>query len=377
MHNFFKAFRYTSIFLLLTSFILICPSGAGADNKTVVTKGVAAIQGENREGARAAALENALRNAVEQGLGTMMDAKSIVRNDRLLEQIYTHTKGFISEYEILKEERTDNSLYRVTLSAVVRTGRLKDRLARLGIIKQMMGYPRIAIVAKAVAAGVNEEAVRSAGLTLAGFFTDRHFDVVDGSSANVSFQSAEKNRRNPAEFGRAKHADVVVVYGLSSEPSRFDGVMETVPVSVSARAVVTSTDQVLSSEQIRDYGLGNSSHAALMDGTRKSSDRLASALSEDIVGWWEEYTVNGLPYRIVLKTPSGGAGKIVEFQQKVRSIPGVATLTERSSGKGVTEMHLTFKGRIAELKRQILGAVPGIDDNSIITDGRYMEVSCK
>lgn len=369
-----KAKTILSILMVIClNILLICPADAKDQSKTVMAQGVAAIQGNNIEGARAAAVENALRNAIEQGLGTMMDAKALVKNDQLLEQIYTHTKGYVPEYEVIREKKAEGGLYRVTISAVVKTAALKNRLAQLGIIKQMMAYPRLVIIPEN--ANGRAEAVKSAGQVMAGFFTDKRFDVVSGEAVDTANRTGDATGTDPAAIGRARHAEIVVVYALSAESSKFDGVMETVPVSLSARAIVTSTGQVLSSEQARAHGLGNSAHAALMDGARKVVEQLSTSLSEDIVGWWAEYTANGLPYHMVLKTASGSARQVVDFQQKLQSIPGVTTLAERSSGQGTTRMRLTFKGRTTELKQQILSTIAGVDD--IVTNGRYMELTFK
>jgi len=371
MQNGHRPAFYTLILSMLMLVVSLCPSAAKDNTQTATACGEAAIQGDNIAGARAAAVENALRNAVERHVGAMMDARSIVKNDRLLEQIYTHSRGYISEYEVIREKKADSGLYRVTVSAVVRNEELKSRLAELGVIKQMMDYPRIGVMAKD--GNRKPEAHRLAGQAMAGFFTDKRFDVVAQPPVDASDRSAGAGGGSPGAVGRARHAEIMVVYALTAGASRFDEVMETVPVTLSARAVVTSTGQVLSSEQTRVFGLGDSAHGALMDGARKSAERLGPELAEDIAGWWAEYTANGLPYRIVLKLPSADGRRAAYFQEKLRSIPGVARLTERSTEKGTSQMRLTFKGRPTELKRQILDTVPGI--GKIIFKGRYMEIT--
>ncbi len=373
LYNFRAPVLAGSIWCLI---LLLSFSSANADkgSKTVLAKGVAAIAGENIQGARVTAVENALRNAIEQGVGTMMDAKSIVKNDQLLEQIYTHTQGYIAEYEIVREKEAPGGLYRVTVAAVIKTTALKNRLAQLGIIKQMMGHPRLVIVTGNDSSG-RSEAVQTAGRTLAGSFTDQRFDVVAGGPVKAAGASGPQGGA-PADLGRDRHAEIVVVYTLAAESSRFDGVMETVPVTVAGRAVVTATGQVLSSEQARVSGLGNSSRAALMDGTRKAAKQLGTALSEDIVGWWAEYTANGLPYQIVLHTPPPAAARqVVTIQQHLQAIPGVSTVTERSTEQGITRLRLTYKGRTVELKQQILAAIPRVE--VVASQGRYLELSIK
>ena len=368
-----KMSKSAPICFLLALLFMACPSLAKDKSKTVMARGVAAIKGENITGARQAALENALRNAIEQGLGTMMDARAIVQNDQLLEEIYTHTRGYVPEYDVIREQKAEGSLYRVTISAMVKTAKLRNQLARIGIIKQMMNYPRLAILPGAQ--NMPSDAVKSAGHAMAGFFTDRRFDVVTEEMANPAQSSGEAASKEPVALGRARHAEIVVIYGLTAEPANFDGVMEHVPVDLSARAVVTSTGQLLSSEQVKAFGLGDSEPAALKNGAQKAGRKLAAALSEDIAAWWAEYTANGLPYHIVLKTSSKNARQVAAVQKSLRSVPGVVNLAERSSGQGLTKMRVTYKGRTAELKQQILKMIP--DLQNIMSKGRYMELKLK
>lgn len=367
--------KYTVFCIIILFFLMVLfvPAifAAQKTTKLVMAEGVAAIKGENIEGARSDAIENALRNAVEQGLGTMMDAKAIVKNDQLLEQIFTHTRGYVAEYEVVREKKTGDNLYRVTISAVVKSAELKNKLAQLGIIKQMMDFPRLLIVPEFKSG--DSEAVQAAGHALAGFFTDKRFDVAANAPVSLHNQSSKFSNNEPAILMQSTQAEIIVTYGLSSDPSWFDGIFENIPVLLSARAVATSTGQVLSSEQIRAFGLGDSKAAALTDGARKAAARLGDALSEDFLGWWVEYTANGLPYHIVLKTSSVNSRVVADFQLKLQSIPGVTALTEYSNSKGVIQMRLTFKGRAADLKQQILDTEPGID--FITSKGRYMELS--
>ncbi len=89
--------------LLLPGFI--SPTIAEETIKEVVATGVAPIKGENISGARHTATQDALRQALEQGVGMLMDATTIVKNDDLMEKIYTNTQGYITGYKIIKERR--------------------------------------------------------------------------------------------------------------------------------------------------------------------------------------------------------------------------------------------------------------------------------
>ena len=73
-----------------------------------------------------------------------------------------------------------------------------------------------------------------------------------------------------------------------------------------------------------------------------------------IISWWADYTANGLPYTVTLKTEKNADRLVFAFQDAVESIPQVVSLTERSSGGGITEMMIKYKGTSSELKIAII-----------------------
>jgi len=98
-----------------------------------------------------------------------------------------------------------------------------------------------------------------------------------------------------------------------------------------------------------------------------------------IVSWWADNTANGLPYIITLKTPIKADRLVITFQQAIESIPGVVSLTERSSGGGVTEMMIKYKGNSAQLKREIISKLAAYDNfeklHTVSSKGRFIVFS--
>ena len=47
---------------------------------------------------------DALRTAVEKAVGTMVDSQTLVQNNQLVnDEIYTHSKGYITNYSVLEK----------------------------------------------------------------------------------------------------------------------------------------------------------------------------------------------------------------------------------------------------------------------------------
>ncbi|WP_392339466.1 flagellar assembly protein T N-terminal domain-containing protein [Moritella marina] len=91
-------------------------------SSSVEAKGLASMTvGEQK--AREQALQDAIRNAVQQAQGVMLQGKSGTFNDALTLALSTKTEGYVNEYEILDEDIERGSYY-VILMAEVNSGKL-------------------------------------------------------------------------------------------------------------------------------------------------------------------------------------------------------------------------------------------------------------
>jgi len=355
------------------------------DQKTVMASGVAAIQGENIAGARQMAIQDALRQAVEQGVGMLMDAKAILKNDELMERIYTNTQGYITGYDVLKEKREPNGLYRVTVEASVRTGAIRDDLVRLGVLTAMMDYPRLMILAHpGVEYSPDSRPVETVFIK---HLTDKHFDIVDPEKSRElhdeakALLKADSPENLAARIGLKHQAELVILYRVQAGRSQSDGITEQADAKVETKAIVTTTAQVLTADEKSVTGVGKNPSFARQDGARKAAEMLADPVTNAILSWWADYTANGLPYVVTLQTPLKSDRLIIDFQKSIESIPGVVALAERSSGGGVTEMMVKYKGSSADLKRAIfegVGSRSGFKNlNTVASKGRFLVLSVK
>jgi hypothetical protein len=120
--------RFSSLCLCLVGISLCSNLVLGQSQESTVTKEVVATGvGETA----ALALKAAQQAAVEQAVGLLVDAETIVQNDALItDQILTASNGFIERYQILTTKK-DGALTKVRIQAVVRSGKLAERLAAI------------------------------------------------------------------------------------------------------------------------------------------------------------------------------------------------------------------------------------------------------
>ncbi len=96
--------------------------------------------GTDKEGA----VRDAMRNAVETVVGTMIDSRTLIdKNVVALDEIYSKSQGFVKDIKILQESQS-GGMYRVRASVDVNTSPDTQLMNRL----QMMMIPLITMTPK-------------------------------------------------------------------------------------------------------------------------------------------------------------------------------------------------------------------------------------
>lgn len=91
------------------------------------------------------ALRDAMRNAVEAVVGTMIDSRTLIdKNVVALDEIYSKSQGFVKDIKILQESQT-GGMYRIKANVDVNTNPDTQLMNRLQMI-MLLNDPRIAVV---------------------------------------------------------------------------------------------------------------------------------------------------------------------------------------------------------------------------------------
>lgn len=114
----------------------------------VIATGSAAIYNGNVGSAKNQALQNAQRQAVEQGVGALIDSQTLSNNFQIIkDEIFSSSRGFVTSYQILEEGSTaDNAFYEVKIRAKVSDKGIRDQLTALRILHKKMGNKRLMVV---------------------------------------------------------------------------------------------------------------------------------------------------------------------------------------------------------------------------------------
>lgn len=131
--------------IILFALFLLMPTLSFAGT---IGKGSARIFSNNEGSARRQALDNALQDAVKQGVGLLLDSQTVVKNWTVIkDEVFSSARGFVKSYTILRDEK-ENGVWYVEIDADVSSAEIKDKLSALRILHQKMGNKRLMVIYK-------------------------------------------------------------------------------------------------------------------------------------------------------------------------------------------------------------------------------------
>ena len=261
----------------------------------VLAEGAAAVT-STADIARDHALSDALRKAVEQGVGVFIDSETQVSNFQLIEDnIYSRASGYVSSYRII-DEGLSGGLYRVTIRASVKTGSIEDDLAAVGLLLAEQGRPRVMVLVRELAGGQDlDDVTMGASMfetQVMDHFRARGFPVVDAATVQSIMEAdqlrlvLEGDDRTAALLGLRAGAEIVVSGTAlhDSENRLIAGSERSVhEYRVSSRAVNTATGALLAASAITVELPFSESQAR-----SRAADSTASYLESVILQGWTQ-----------------------------------------------------------------------------------------
>ena len=233
---------------------------AGGEGTDVLAEGTAS-DGDSGI-ARNNALNDALRKAVEQGVGAFVDSDTRVENYQLIsDEIHSEAPGYVSSYRVITAGR-DAGLYRVTIRARVKLDKIANDLAATGVLLEGQGRPRVIVVVKEIPKddiiAVTDRMLEPETMEtlISGAFQSRGFPVVDAATVRQNLAKDQLRRilegddAAAVEVGLRTDAEIVVAgtvqeWGERRAAPDAGPVTDFFKIRLSARAVNTATARVL------------------------------------------------------------------------------------------------------------------------------------
>lgn len=365
------------VYVLLAGLVLLSPTYAQVPEKVIIAEGVAA--GSDLK-ARDEAINRALRRAIEQGVGTVIDSESMTKNYQLLEdRIYSQVKGYIKSYNIISDNNGADGIYRIKVEAVVAIASLTKDLEALNIIREEKGNPRIMVLIQEFVDGL-EQPSELVQAQIEKEFLTRGFPLVDKSQYQMIKERdvalSYEDPRKAAVLGREFGAEVVIVGQATCnllETSMPYGVQVFgYTADISAKAIKTDTAAIIATETVSATERGSGRIPTANKALASAGKKLASIMMESIVERWRSEVFNTVSMQLVIENIEANERDILK--KDLGAIRGVQGVYERSFGKGILILELTIDGAIWQGFEQRLLELPNIKLQLVSKTGNRIEL---
>jgi len=365
------------IFGLVLIGILI-PSYLNAGS--VTARGQAAIVNNDKAMARDKAIEDALRRAVEQVVGTMVTSETKTRDFQLLEDnIYTHSKGYVESYKIVSEKVEDN-VYIVDIQAEVSSGKIEGKLKAIGIAISRKGKPRVMFLIAEQNVGQETPSywwgttasVSDIGIvenTMINIFQKNGFTVIDRQAVSGKIKVKDAYRvaslTSDAAKSIANQTDAqIVIFGQAIAKSLGNQPIGTSPDSpkyptasanISIRALNTDNGEILATATGEHVYPHPSEISAGNNALKMAAEKVANQLIDGIMEKWNQELSGGQMVSIDI-TGIDDPSFLSEFKnfltQQVRGVQGVQI---RKFKKPDASLDIDYKGKGQDLGLELSG----------------------
>ncbi len=370
------------------------PSVQGAGSEPVayevVTSGLGSIVGNDVAHARDDAIEDALRKGVEDALGLIVKAETLVENFQLIEDnIYSKTQGYIQKYDIVSEGKRNEQLYEVTVKAVVKMTDLKDDYEGIKTLMHRKNMPRMMIMIEERNIGETpdfshyiEADMNTAELALTQAFMEKGFKFVDQATVkrNLDNEKAaailEGDVNQAAILGKSVGAEIVLTGKALAKAT----VMEAFGVSqrsqqatVTVKAIRTDTGDIIATSS----GQGAYPHIDDVIGGTKAIQKACSKMSEDLITQildrWQTDISSGATLTLKVKGVKD-FDQLNKFKSALKYyVRGLQAVTQREWEEGYSVLEVEMKGTSEDLAQRLSGKniegtlvkVIGMSQNSV------------
>ena len=328
--------------------------------------------------ARDEALNDALRKAVEQGVGTVVTSDLTVEQKRLVEdRIYTESSGYIQQYKILSEEKSDD-LYEVKISAAVRMTKLADDLRSIGLIIRKKRNPRVMVVVysremNSSYLGVSLEGNRNVENQTERELIAKGFKVLDAGQVSRKKElerlllegDSSQAGRLARDFGADVLVDADVRRTFVNQRMVLGRSTRFFSNEIRMKAVETDTAKVLYS----GFRTKPASGAEALMPLEESADELIDEMVSAVLEQWRQDVFQAATYQLDITKATFST--LADLKEQLRTVRGVKGLQVRSFQNGRALMEVIFQGspeeladKINTLKRPQLN-ITGLQSNTI------------
>ncbi|GBD93110.1 hypothetical protein BMS3Abin05_00693 [bacterium BMS3Abin05] len=365
------------------------PQNQPPGSSTVQVTGAGNIIAGDVAHARDDAIDDALRKAVQQALGTYLSSETMIQNYQMVEDnILTWTKGYVQNYKVLSENQPDASTVQVTVQATIRMDDLKNDAESLQNLIAKMGNPRIMVMIQEhnigenyLGAGYFDVDMTSAETAMINVLMQKGIEVVDPSVIKRKLKKREAlaalqgNLKAAAAIAHEYGAEVIILGKAMANVAKGVNLygMKSCQADVTARAVNTDTGMIIATASAHS---AKPHIDALAGGTmaiKEATVKTANQLIDKILKKWREQYYNATAIELDVDGFKN-FNQLEQFKTTLKYyVRGIKAIFDRKfqGGKAILEVKMTGNTRqlARELSNKDLGkiqvSVLGVTPNSL------------
>ncbi len=322
------------------------------------------------------ALHDAMRQAIEQEVGLLIDSRTYVQNYQVInDRIYTQSSGYIESYDIL-DRSFFNGIWKVDIRAQVRSEALRtdlmSKLQKKALIGANMQDPRIGVLA-ADGNGTEYTSLENAiisGLQNQGFSRMIDLNQIDASvRRRLASAEAEGDMELRNMLLNHFHVDYMVTAQVStqSDGEIWGAVIDRIPEADPLGGILHHIDEfkgkVTANASVRMLNVNTGEIVYAGSFSAKSSKSGAGAadnamlkLSNDIVKAISNAAIQKAAnpeQHVTLIITDSALGSMSETYQRISAIPGVNHVFTRSASYGTIQVDVDYDGTAYDLASEL------------------------
>jgi hypothetical protein len=339
----------------------------------VESTGLGAITYNDIPAARDRALDDAKRKAVEYVLGTVIDAQTRVENYQVVEdRILSWTRGYVRNFQILREGKTADDMYEVKMLATVDQANIAKDLEAVQNLIQSMGNPRVMFLIDEQNIGETWDRyhyfqvdMTASETALMNKFLEKNFQVVDPGTVRQNKERdaivAAINGDSKAAASLATTLDAEVVITGKTIAKVASGVnlggMKSCQATLTARVIDADVGTVIAT--------GNKTaaypHIDEVVGGTKAIEKAANQLGDELIGKilekWRSRVYSAATVRLLV-TGLNNYTEAANFRGALSyAARGIKSVTQRNLSGATAEYEVQIQGNADQLARELDGRV--------------------
>ncbi|HOX44710.1 MAG TPA: flagellar assembly protein T N-terminal domain-containing protein [Myxococcota bacterium] len=354
--------------------LLVLGSGLAlaADVEKVETRGEAAIVGGDKAAARDKAIDDALRKAVEQAVGTLVSSETITENYQLLsDRIYSKAEGYVKNYKITGEREEDGVLI-VEIRAEVSTGAVAADVEGLQTLLKRKGKPKMLLMIAEQNIGMADPAywwgkggpvsvdLRTVETTLMEAMGKKGFTFIDpevlSGKKSINLPVALVSEQQAMRVADLTDAQIIVVgQAVAKDIGRtWEGTnMRSANATVTVKVINTDNGLVIATASKAGAAYHLDSRTAGQIALKNASQALADELMTQIAQKWSAEVAGTLEVRMVVSGVTTRK-QLTEFitilRDQVRSVKDVR---EESNSAGQAVLSIDLAGEVRAMATEL------------------------